>query len=169
MRAPALLAFAALAVGALACRAERPRAPAAATTSPSHATMTDPAPDSLALELVLPRSVRRGETVPVAFRIRNTAGRTLDLYLRGRTPTFDVIVARSGGQVVWRRLEGEIVPAIVHLRALAPGEHLELAALWDQRTSRGPIAPGEYTARGMLLVEGEPLETPDVPFGVGER
>lgn len=123
--------------------------------------MSDSATDSLDLELQLPARVRAGAPVPIRLRVRNRTGRSLDLYLLGRTTTFDVVIAGSGGKVVWRRLEDEIIPAIVHLHPLAPAEPLEAEAVWDQHTKGGKrVAPGEYTVRGLLLVEGEPLETP---------
>lgn len=103
----------------------------------------------------------------IALTVENGTPRTVDLYLRGRAPTFDVIVARSDGAVVWRRLENEIIPAIVSLRTLAAAERLELSTLWDQRTREGsPAAAGEYTARGLLLLEGSSLETKSVPFRI---
>lgn len=127
------------------------------------------APESLSLELVLPPRVRAGEPVPITLRVRNKTERTLDLYLRGRTTTFDVIVARPDGDVVWQRLEDEIIPAIVHLRPLAPAEQFELETVWDQRTrDERRVEPGGYTARGLLLVEGDALETPLAPFRIGE-
>lgn len=167
MRLPTSAAYAALAVLALACRSDRGvravQAPPAATGSDTSVMQT--AGDSLGLELVLPRLVRAADSVSIRLLARNRTRRTLDLYLRGRTPTFDVVIARSDGEVVWRRLEDEIIPAIVHLRPLGPGQLLEAEAVWDQRTNQGrPLPPGEYTARGLLLVEGDPLETPWVPF-----
>jgi hypothetical protein len=106
----------------------------------------------------------------ITLRVQNLTGHAIALYLRGRTATFDVIVARPDGVIVWRRLEDEIIPAIVSVRALAPEEQLELKAVWDQRTKHGKrVAPGEYTARGLLLVEGNPLETPSVRFLIVER
>ena len=126
--------------------------------------------DSLQLTLTAPARVRPGVPIRFALRVRNQTERSLDLYLRGRTATFDVIVARVGGDVVWRRLEDEIIPAIVHLRVLKPGEQMELAAAWDQRTRDGSsIAPGQYAARALLLVEGDPLEAPPVRFEIVER
>jgi hypothetical protein len=63
--------------------------------------------------------------------------------------------------VVWRRLAGEVIPAVVQLRTLAPGEVLELRAEWDGRPARGAPAPGDYWVRGLLLTDGpEPLATP---------
>lgn len=129
-----------------------------------------PQPDSLGLELVLPRSVPARNPVQITLRVQNRTERSVDLYLRGRTATFDVVVARSGGEIIWQRLEDEIIPAIVHLRTLAPAEQLELVTVWNQRTKQGgPLEAGEYTARGLLLVEGDPLETPSARFRIVER
>ena len=161
-----------LAVLALACRPERaalPGAGAAQPAPPSDTAAMDTASDSLALELVLPRQIRRGESVPITLQVQNRSRRTLDLYLRGRTPTVDVVVARQSGEVVWRRLEKEIIPAILHLRPLAPGECLDIGTVWDQRTSQGvKVEAGEYLARGVLLVEGDQLETSWVPLHLVE-
>ena len=127
-------------------------------------------PDSLRLQLVLPRRVGAGERVPITLRVQNRAQHAITLYLRGRTATFDVTIARPDGTVVWRRLENEIIPAILSVRTLVPREQLELKAVWDQRTSRRkPVAPGEYTARAVLLVEDNPPETPSVPFRIVEK
>jgi len=105
--------------------------------------------------------------VGITLNVENETPRAVDLYLRGRAPTFDVIVARPDGAVVWQRLENEIIPAIVNLRTLAPAERLELATVWDQRTRQGnAVAAGEYTARALLLVEGDPLETTSVAFQI---
>ena len=100
--------------------------------------------DSLRLRVEVPASVRQGTSVPVTLRVENVSPRPVELYLRGRTIAFDVIVARAGGQVVWRRLDGAAIPAIVQLRVLAPGEALVLRATWDQRTG----ARGNPTAWG---------------------
>ena len=163
----------ALVVSALACRADTPEAHApdssSRTISPETA-VSDAVSDSLRLELLLPRSARAGEPISIRLRVENRTQHRIDLYLRGRTPTFDVIVARSDGVVVWHRLEDEVIPAIVSFRALAPGDHLELAATWNQRTKkRQTVGAGSYTARGLLLVEGSPLETPRVPFVITKR
>ena len=101
------------------------------------------------------------------LRVVNRTGRPFDLYLRGRTATFDVVVTGSDSTVVWRRLDGEIIPAIVHVRTLAPAERMELETVWDQRTKAGGrLPPGAYAIRGFLLVEGQPLETKQVPLQI---
>ncbi|MFN2564596.1 MAG: BsuPI-related putative proteinase inhibitor [Gemmatimonadaceae bacterium] len=130
--------------------------------------LTSFAQDSLRLGIDVPREVRLGQPVPVTFRVENVAGRPLDLYLRGRTIAFDVIVERRGGGApVWRRLAGEIIPAILQLRTLAPGETFELRAEWDQRTNRGRrVSAGVYSVRGALLTDGAPLETAAVELRI---
>ena len=160
-----LVAHAAAAGAAAACRSDAVETPDTAeppAKTPPATTVTEPA-DSLGLDLLVPSRIRAGEPVPIELRLENRTGRALDLYLRGRTITFDVVVARPSGEVVWQRLQDEIIPAIVHLRTLAPAERLELEAVWDQQTNQGRLVEaGEYTAHGLLLVEGEPLKTPPV-------
>ncbi len=152
-----------------ACRSDAAETRGADVPPASHpaTAVVQPMPDSLDLEMVLPLRVRPDERVPMTLRVQNRTRRTLDLYLRGRAITFDVEVARPDGEVVWQRLADEIIPAIVHLRTLTPAERLEVAVEWDQRTNQGkPVEPGEYKARSLLLVEGEPLETTWTPFHV---
>jgi hypothetical protein len=152
---------AALALLAVGCRPETRRPSAGVSTAAS---------DSLELALVAPATVRLGDPVRFALRVGNPGTGPRDLYLRGRTITFDVEVTGADGAVVWRRLEGEIIPAILHLRTLAPGERVVRNAVWDQRTHSGVAAPaGAYTARGLLLVEGPPLATPPVEFRIVPR
>ena len=126
--------------------------------------------DLLVLKLVVPEVVPVGRPVPMVLHVSNHARAPLDLYLRGRTLTFDVEVSREDSTFVWRRLQGEIVPAIVHVRALAPGERIEASAVWDQRASLGGAAgPGSYLARGFLLTEETPFPTLLVGFRIAGR
>ena len=143
-------------------------APGPPPADPRPAAVTSPAADSLRLRLDVPAGVRAGAPVPIVLRVENVSPRPVELYLRGRTIAFDVVVARADGGVVWRRLEDEVIPAVVQVRALAPNETLELRAEWDQRTARGAAVPaGEYVARGLLLTDRpEPLETPPVPLRI---
>ena len=121
--------------------------------------------DTLRLTLDVPREVARGAPVPFVFRVENVAGRPLELYLRGRTIAFDVVVTDAAGRPVWRRLEDEVIPAIVRLEELAPGAALTLRATWDQRTARGvPVGDGEYRAHAELLTETTPLASPPASF-----
>lgn len=145
--------------------------PVPASASPSGSpSVTQQGGDSLALELVVPPEVRAGEVVPLTMRVRNVSARPRDLYLRGRSPTLDVIITTPNGDTLWHRLRDEVIPAILGLRALGPGEELEIEARWDQRTEDGmAAAPGEYQARGVLLTDGDPLVTALVSFRIRAR
>ena len=129
--------------------------------------MTAPPPDPLRLELDIPAEARVGSTVPITLRVENIGGRPLELYLRGRTITFDIVVRRADGEVVWRRLEHEIIPAILRLEVLTPHQVLELRADWSLETSAGvPVTPGPYVLQGLLLTEGPALRTAPVTLRV---
>jgi hypothetical protein len=143
----------------------------AAPTSDEATTTVSASPaDTLRLALEVPRDVPAGAAVPVSLRVENVSGRPLELYLRGREPTFDVVVIRASGEVAWRRLADEVIPAIALLRPLAAGETMTLRAEWDQRGASGAgVAAGDYAVRGQLLTEGSPLETPAVPLRIRER
>ena len=111
--------------------------------------------DALRLTLIAPAETRAGARVPFTLRVENTSARPLELALRGREIAFDVIVSTTDGAIVWRRLDGAVIPGILQLRVLGPGEHLDLRASWESAT------PGSYFARGALLTdEPSPRETP---------
>jgi Intracellular proteinase inhibitor len=131
------------------------------------APFTEP-PDSMRVEIVVPRKVAPGEPVPIALRIANTADRPIELHLQGRAVTFDVTV-RRGDAVVWRRLEGATVPAILQIRMLAPGEVLELKDTWTQRDNAGgQVGPGEYSVSGTVPTDGAPIRASPVPLTIGK-
>ena len=124
-------------------------------------------PDSLHLTLGVPREALAGEPVPITLRVENVSGRALDLYLRGRTITFDIVVTDEAGREVWRRLEDEMIPAILRIDTLEPGATLELVEAWDQRSNLGePVPPGHYRVHGELLTEEQPLLTPAEPLRI---
>ncbi len=129
------------------------------------------AQEGATVTLVLPDSAAVGTVIPIELRVKNETSAPLDLYLRGREITFDVTIVDSSGDAVWRRLEGEVVPAILQLRTLAPGEVLRLTAAWDQRSRRGTqVPPGHYSVRGAVLTDGErTLESPSVPLEIGNE
>jgi hypothetical protein len=125
-------------------------------------------PDSMRVEIVVPPRVAAGEPVPIAIRIANTADRPIELHLQGRTVVFDLIV-RKGDMVVWRRLQGQSVPAILQLRMLAPGEAMELKDTWEQQDDAGRrVGPGEYRVSGEIPTDGEPLRAGPVSLTVGD-
>lgn len=113
--------------------------------------------DSMLVEIVVPRNVAAGQPVPVTLRISNTGDRAIDLYLQGRPIAFDLVVEREG-EVVWRRLEGATVSAILQIRTLPAGEALELKESWTQRDNAGHrVDPGDYTVSGSVLTDRQPL------------
>ena len=100
------------------------------------------------------------------IRLENVGESPLELYLRGRTIAYDILVADASGRGVWQRLEGDIVPSIIQFKVLDSGEVLELSHDWDQRTNRGEaVEPGIYTAQGIVLTDGpEPLASAPTPL-----
>jgi hypothetical protein len=119
------------------------------------------------LEIEVPPRVVAGEPVRIVLRATNDAAGPLELYLMGRSVTFDVTVTGTDGTVVWRRLEGQTIPAILQVRFLAPGESLELEHVWDQRTNTGDlVAPGTYTVTGAIHTDSQPLKTPTAPLRI---
>ena len=124
-------------------------------------------PDSLRLDLEVPVEARVGSVVPIALRVRNVGNQAIDLYLRGRTIAFDVIVRRESGEVVWRRLENAIIPAILRIETLPPHGVLELRADWSLATTTGAtVTPGTYAVQGVLLTEDAELRTVPVSLHV---
>jgi hypothetical protein len=111
-------------------------------------------PDSLHISLDVPEVVPADKPVPIVIRLKNDSGQPVDLYLRGRTIAFDIFINRADGQLAWQRLKDEVVPAIVQLKTLRPGEVLELKHEWDQRGNKGePVTPGAYVIRGAVLTD----------------
>lgn len=123
--------------------------------------------DSVELALEVPEQVPHAQPVRIALRAENTSGRTLDLSLRGRTVAFDIVVSDADGVVVWRRLQDEVIPAILRLETLEPGGVLEVEDAWDQRTNAGDLVPpGAYTLYGELLTDSRPLRTPEASLRI---
>lgn len=120
--------------------------------------------DSVAFRVELPTTARAGQPVTVVLRLTNKTERPLTLALQGRPIAFDVVVARGDGTVLWRRLEGQAVPAMLAVRTLAAAESLVLETVWDGRTvGAGIVPPGRYVVTGTLLTDQpEGLVTPPV-------
>jgi len=118
--------------------------------------------DSVAFRVELPPAAHAGEPVPIALRLTNRTERLLTLVLQGRPLAFDVAVAGPDGAIVWRRLEGAVVPSILAVRTLAPAESLTFETVWDGRGRDGsPAPPGRYLVTGTLLT--------DTPEGLATR
>jgi hypothetical protein len=108
--------------------------------------------------------------VRIGLHLENVTSRTLDLYLRGREITFDVTVRGENGRTVWRRLEDEVVPAILRLEPLPGGGALDLETLWDQRSGEGEQVPaGRYTLEAELLTEDGTLRWPVASLRITAR
>jgi hypothetical protein len=107
----------------------------------------------LSVSLAAPDSIASGGRVTFRLLVRNTSGRAVDLYLRGRKPTLDVVVEREDGRVVWRGLEGRVIPAVLQVESLAPGQTLEVSAVWDLQSTEPPVEQGTYVVRASLLAD----------------
>lgn len=60
-----------------------------------------------------------------------------------------------------------MIPAIALVQSFKPSGQVELSAEWNGRDNTGAILdPGNYSVRGLLLVEGTPLESAPVAFTV---
>jgi Intracellular proteinase inhibitor len=108
-------------------------------------------PDSMRLEISLPATARVGEAVPIVLQLKNTSAQPATVYLQGRPAAFDIIVSRPDGVVLWRRMEGAVISAVLQVRELAAGAVMEFRDTWPQRTNLGqPFGPGEYFVTGVL-------------------
>jgi len=114
--------------------------------------------DSLQFELDVPARVRAGGSATVKLRVRNAGSAPLTIYLRGRDIAFDLVVRDQLGRIVWRRLEGQMIPAVVRAVTLEAGRQLEFHDAWHPP---GDLPPGSYTIVGELLRdEPDPFRTP---------
>ena len=110
------------------------------------------------LEIDLPSEVPRGRPVPIDLRLINPGRESREVVLQGRPTAFDITVTRLDGTPVWRRLDREVVAAILQLRTFAARETLGFHAVWNQRDSGGTLVPpGDYLVRG-----GIPSDPPAV-------
>jgi hypothetical protein len=116
--------------------------------------------DSLEIKLTAPTTARVGDTVPITIEVRNVTMRTLELSLAGREIAFDIVVSREN-EIVWQRLAGQTVPAILQLKTLRSGESFELKDVWRVTT-----APGQYRIVGKILTDAAPLLTDSVTIAI---
>lgn len=127
--------------------------------------MGAPQVDSLRFVLQAPPEARAGDPVPIVLRVTNPGTRPIELHLLGRDIVFDVVVTREDGSPIWRRLEHAVVPGILQVKVLAPGESLELHAEW-----RPTAGPGTYVLQGVLPTDApQPLRTPPVQLRIAAR
>ena len=124
--------------------------------------------DSVAFRVHAPTSVHVGEPVPIELVLTNRTEHPITLSLQGRPLAFDITVSREDGSVIWRRLEGQVVSAILAVRELAPAQSLTFSATWDGRLADGrPAGPGRYRLSGRLPTDTpEGLSTPAVTLQI---
>ena len=124
--------------------------------------------DSVAFRVHAPASVRAGEPVPIELILTNRTERGITLYLQGRPVAFDITVTAEDGRVVWRRLKGQVVSAILAVRELGPAESLTFEAVWDGHRPDGSPAPaGSYRITGSLPTDKpEALTTLPAPLRI---
>jgi hypothetical protein len=117
---------------------------------PAMQSASTPPPSPLELRFELPAQVRAGEGVLMRMVLLNRGTDTVAVELGGNPTAFDFIVTADGHQV-WHRLEGVAIEDILLVRSLAPGDSLEFADTWNQRTDRGGVVePGTYQVHGTL-------------------
>jgi hypothetical protein len=109
------------------------------------------------LDIAVPPEVRRGDSVPIVLRLIYDGATQVEVPLQGRPVAFDVKITRPDGALVWRRLEGETVTAILQLRVLPAGDTLVFHGSWDQRDVGGAhLAPGGLIVRGVVAYDPPP-------------
>jgi hypothetical protein len=108
--------------------------------------------DSVQVTLELPARARVGDIVAIELRVTNITNRPVELHLQGRDVVYDLMVSTNDG-LLWRRLQGRTVQSILQLKSLAPAEVMLLRDVWK------PEQPGDYTVRGEIPTDAEPLRT----------
>ena len=103
-----------------------------------------------------PATARPGARVPFRLRVRNTGRTAVDLYLRGRVPTAQLVVTDPRGTVVHDSLADEMIPATLLLHTLAPDESLAQTLAWTVE----PDAGGAYSVTAALLTEDGAIAAP---------
>jgi hypothetical protein len=142
-----------------ACNVERAR------EQPEVNSSTQPAPiDSVRVGLAVPNDARAASAIPVEVTVQNISRRNIELHLQGRDIVFDITVSNVDGMVVWRRLEGVAVQAILRLEPLAPDQVLTLRSAWPKEASAVPA--GEYDVFASIPTDTLPLISPTVRFRV---
>lgn len=105
------------------------------------------------LRLEVAATVRVGRIVPLKLTVKNSSARPIELALGGRPP-HDFVVTKPDGTEVWRWTHGQVIPSILQLRTLQPGEEVKFGAVWRQQDNDGdPVPPGTYLVRGILNTE----------------
>jgi hypothetical protein len=124
------------------------------SSGPSPPTERPTQSAQLRLTLEAPARARRGEPVPLIFRVTNVGRGSVTLQLLGRAPTADFRVTDARGRVVWTFLRGQTMLGALRLYPLEAGQTLTFRQVWNQRGDNGsPVASGTYLIRGVLLTD----------------
>jgi hypothetical protein len=116
----------------------------------------------LKVTLEAPEFAPPRQRIEYSVVVENEGESTIEAHLLGREPVHDLTVTGKGGEVVWRRLKGEVGQAILRLDMLAPRQSLRIAGEWDQRNSAGQyVAPGFYTLQATVPTDTAPLISQD--------
>jgi hypothetical protein len=100
--------------------------------------------------------------VRLAFRIVNTSSKRVEVnFSSGQT--YDFVILDSIGREVWHWGSGRMFTQTLRNRLLDGGESLDVNETWKTDA----LAPGRYTARGVLTSQNYPL-TQTTEFTVGE-
>jgi hypothetical protein len=124
--------------------------------------------DSLRFTLIVPDAVRTGQPVSITLHLTNATTHPVEVHFLGRVIAFDIVVAGADQRVVWRRLAHAVVPGILQVRTLKPGETLKLSEVWRQEDNDGkPVVPGTYSVWGVLPSDDpEPRRTAPVKLRI---
>ena len=116
----------------------------------------------LNVRLEAPEFAPERTAIDYSVVVENPGDSPVEAHLLGRDLVHDLTVTGKGGELVWRRLEGETSQAILRLESLGPGESLRLDGQWDQRDSAGRyVAPGFYTLQATVPTDSAPLLSQD--------
>lgn len=119
----------------------------------------------LTLRLEAPRAVREGESVELVLHVGNPTAREVRVGLAaGPDLSFDPLVTRPGGPLVWRRWRGLWAGPAGEDLVLPPAAGRAFRATWDLRDlDARAVPPGEYEVHARLLAEGgRVLSPPDL-------
>jgi hypothetical protein len=86
------------------------------------------------------------------LHVVNNTKRRVELTFPGGQ-TYDFVVIDSIGRELWRWGDGRMFTQAIRNKPLSSGDALDFEETWVSP----PLAPGRYTARGMLSSENFPL------------
>jgi hypothetical protein len=112
-------------------------------------------PEPLHLGLEMPSQVPLEQPIRLRLVLENNGDFPIEVGLASSPDAFDIVVETPEGTVVWRRLDGVVIPAVLRLRTLQPGQAIGFTDTWLQRTNDGRAVPtGTYQVRGELPIAG---------------